>query len=186
MAQEKSPKIKVDFEDQSIEVDLENLDFSYSYGESRSTRGRQQGFLEIPAPSSDSESISAALSVVTKFEALSIKEALELHGIITSDPYVSVADGVIKSINREELEKWYNSDDFKAIQEKYEGEQPHQIDIIEFSATQTDSRTISVHYKIQDVAPSGLKLFGSSSAILGLDVSGNWKILVYAEHATPV
>jgi hypothetical protein len=180
----KESTIEVSFKDESTRVELEEVHLSFSYGEARPRRMGTLAFLAAAVPKSKDEELEAVHQVILSYETLPADKVEASLGDLTTDPYTSIADGLVNVIDMAAIRAWHASPDFANIKQKYHGSQPHAVGITNFQASIIDESTASVNYSIVEELPDGSKVYGSSAAVLIKGTDGRWKIAVHCQHPT--
>ena len=173
-------------EDVSLDVELEAVQFSYSFGEARPRRGggalagvsAQQ---RIQSVATDFEAMYAIRKVVEAYESLLPSDVKASYGILTTAPYTSISDGVSETVDGAALDAWMQSAAFSTAVSIYSGNQKHNVQLVRFDVVLIDESTASVQYVIRDEITAGNVLYATSAAVLIRDVD-TWRISVHMQH----
>jgi hypothetical protein len=167
-------------EDVSLEFLLDERERSYSFGEprfaaiSRAPAGLTANFAATVQPRLEriqtaTDDMTEVRTLVADFENLPADKVVQSQGTLTTDPYVSIAEGKISSATKASVEQW-------AQQHPNVG----QRDPVHFNTLQIlmiDERTASVQYHIEE----GGKVAASALiAIKGDD--DKWRVAVHCQH----
>ncbi|MBI5255719.1 MAG: hypothetical protein HY855_04415 [Burkholderiales bacterium] len=173
-------------EDVSLDVELEEVQFSYSFGEARPGRGgaalagatAQQ---RIQSAATDFEAMHSIRAVVEAYESLLPSDVKASFGLLTTAPYTSISGGVAETIDGPALDAWIQSPAFAAAISTYSGNQKHNVQLVRFDAVLIDESTASVQYVIRDEVAAGNVQYAASAAVLIKDVD-TWRIAVHMQH----
>ena len=172
--------------DVSLDIEMEKVQFSYSFGEARPRRGGaalaagnpQQ---QIQAVALDYDAITAIQDLILKFESLLPTDVKASYGVLTTAPYTSISNGVAEVIDGPALDSWIASPSFSAAIATYNGNQPHQINLIRFDAILIDELTASAQYVLrEEISPGNVQF--ATAAVIAVKDSDGWKITTHLQH----
>lgn len=180
----------IQFEDESEIIELEDVELSYAFGEARprvmapSQLATFTSLVETggTAVEPKKDVLLEILDVVTKFENLPVSGVMKSLGTLTTNPYLSVSDGAVETIDEQAMTNWLESGVFAAIKDTYEGDKKHKVSVVDISMSLIDDKTASVQYHIEDKLPSGRVLTGTSAVILVKRRGKGWQIAVHCQH----
>lgn len=160
--------------DVSFDLVIERRERSYSFGEPRVGA--------VLAFGDQSERLALATHAATEFEIRTIVEqfenlprnrVLESHGVLTTDPYVSVTGGQTMTVDRAAVEKWVQGEVFREARDQADC----PATIVNFNATVVDSKTATAVYSIHQDG----KMANSTVTVVKND-DGQWRIAVHSQH----
>jgi hypothetical protein len=164
-------------DDVSLEFLLDERERSYSFGEPRfaAITGKPGlNFATAVQPRLDkiltaTDDMTEVRKLVADFENLPPDKAVQSHGVLTTDPYVSIAEGKISSATKASVEQWTQ-------QHPNVGHR----DPVHFNTLQIamiDERTASVQYHIEE----GGKV-AASAVIVVKGSDDKWRVAVHCQH----
>jgi hypothetical protein len=181
MAPELTSKLKLD--DLAVEVVLERRERSYSFGEPRVGSYATRDDKSAPTPTELENRIKnldfliadrkAIRSVIENFENLQPNDVLAAHGQITTDPYISIAEGEMTSVDQAVLTNWLNSNVFGEVSGEFGG----ALDFLSLNVVLIDESTATATYSIAQA-----DLVGTSAVVLTKGSDGQWRIAVHCQH----
>jgi len=176
-------------DDLSLDVTLERRERSYSFGEPRMAHYGGRAAKQAINPKDTLERIRrlgtmydeqlAIRDVIVAFERLSPDQVVEAHGKLTTDPYISVSEGVTNTVDIKRLREWVEGRAFEAIRKAFGNTDPELAELTQLSITMVDEATAAVTYTM---LYGKERMPGTSSVIVTRADDGGWRIAVHTPH----
>ncbi len=107
------------------------------------------------------------------------EDAVETHGQFTTDPYVTVMEGGVKTITREYLEQWQNSDDLERMLSRWRPKRSREATLSNVQIVYVSDGVANATFQTRELGEGDVPVIANGSAMLVKDASGvgtAWKV----------
>ena len=138
----------------------------------------------VDAPSIDNEEIRKALD---GWATTHPEDALAAYGQYTTDPYVTVMEGGVKTIDREYLEQWQKSDELKKLLANWQPKRKREATLSNVQIVYVSDGIANATFQSRELGEGDVPVVGNVSAILvkGTSDEGTaWKVAAVSKFGT--
>lgn len=184
----KSPNSKILFQDRFEQL---AKDFPFNLAPDAND-GRMVGAVLVPASHSSQDVTTSAVprslgstsdedeikDVVDRWETLHPDEIADKWKEVCTDPFIGLGPGWIKSVDDQFIADWQESDEYKAVLEKYKPHDPRRTEVSDVKIAFVGTSMASVTYRAEEETQDNRGV-GNGAALL-MKTGAGWRIAAVA------